>query len=407
MKIVIVADPSRQDFYNYIVDNLASHHELRLLWHYTKQNAEVPTYGNCSFLYWNDYFTPWQFFKKERPDRVLFFEIIDFWQISLVIACHRFKVVSFFVEHGVGSDVRTVISRFNEVPSVKQRLSYYLKKLAFNSYRVFRSRVFFFAAARYLSSQEKGKCIKLFYYYKKYTPIHALSLVKFRRRTPHYAILFNRNNIRSFLLYNEIERSCILTPGVPFFDRYFRSEVSEKEHIVFIEHPYLESHLLGWDDPYHEKIARAIEALAIKEQTNIIVKLHPFSDIRNWTRYSLTSLVTIKQQEDITNELLSAKLILGYSSTLMNVLIASKKNVVLLGWHPKAQIFGDDLSRTGLCHVSFAPSELFEKYDYWIANNSATSNPSALKQFLEEYNYPFDGKATERIIDIILQNEVS
>ncbi len=90
----------------------------------------------------------------------------------------------------------------------------------------------------------------------------------------------------------------------------------------------------------------------------------------------------------------------------MNVLLACSKNIVLLGWHPQPLIFGDDFSKSGLCHVSFYPQELMNKFDQWIADNKTISNANALDAFLKEYNYPFDGKATERVIKTITEHEV-
>lgn len=408
MRIIVVSDPKRRDFYNYIVDNLGKEHEIFLLWHYKKTETDSLPYGeNTKLLYWKDYFTPKTLLQKVRPDRVLFFEAIDFWQIPLIIACHEFKVTSFFIEHGVGNSIDMVVARFSEVLSHGKRMLYYLKKLVFGFLRAVRSRIFFMSASKYLSEFDRSKYLKLVLYYKMFTPIHALSQLKFRRRTPHFAILFNRNNIDPFIYYNEIERENIFTGGVPFFDKYFLRKLLNKEHMIFIEHPYLEFKMFDWTDSFHESIARTLEHFAITNGIKIIIKLHPRSNFSNWSRYKLHSLIDIKQSEDLTEEMLSAKLVLGYSSTLINALIICKKNIVLLGWHPKSQIEGDDFSKTGLCHVSFHRQDLFEKYKTWVANNLSLKNDEAYQDFIAEYNYPFDGKATERLINAILENEIS
>jgi hypothetical protein len=283
-----------------------------------------------------------------------------------------------------------------------KRLKSYSIRIVSNFSRILKNRIFFYSVLRYLQADELKKYLKLPLYYKKHTPLHALSKLKFRKRTPHFALLFNQNNIKPFLLYNEIENKNIFTDGVPFYDKYYHGKQTFGAHVVFIEHPYLEEGILNWNPQFHEFIARSLENFAKDRQVKLIVKLHPRSDIRNWLRYNLNEqFITIKQKEDITQELLSAKMVLGYSSTLMNVLIACKKNVVLLGWHPQPIIFGDDFSKTGLCYVSFSVSDLIEKYDYWVSNNLAIKNEVAFNQFLEEYNYPFDGKATERVIKAI------
>ncbi len=406
MKIVIVCNPKRRDFYEYILEHLQEHHDIFILWDYAPGVGQNKS--SINWLYWKDYPTPKQFLHYIKPDKLIFFEIIDFWQVPLIIACHRYKVTSFFVEHGVGNSIEQVESRFLELPSPMERLKSYTKRLVSNFSRILKNRIFFYSVLRYLQADELKKYLKLPLYYKKHTPLHALSKLKFRKRTPHFALLFNQNNIKPFLLYNEIEKENIITDGVPFYDKYYHGKQTFGAHIVFIEHPYLEEGILNWNPQFHEFIARSLENFAKDRQVKLIIKLHPRSNIRNWLRYNLNEqFITIKQKEDITQELLSAKLVLGYSSTLMNVLIACKKNIVLLGWHPQPTIFGDDFSKTGLCYVSFSVSDLIEKYDCWVSNNLAIKNEVAFNQFLEEYNYPFDGKATERVIKAILNYEVS
>lgn len=408
MRIVIVSDPYRKDFYNYIIDNLVGEHELFILWDYKKEKQHDRTvHGEVKFLYWKDYLTPKIFLDKIKPDRVIFFEIIDFWQMPLIIACHQYRVTSFFVEHGVGNNVEMVVARFNEMLPLKSRLLFYSKKLGSTFLRVLRNRIFFLSAAGYLDKKDRLKYLKLLLYYKKFTPIHALSLLKFRRRTPHFAILFNKNNISPFRFYNDIETENIISEGVPFYDKFHLLNLSGQEHLFFIDHPYLEFNLLGWDDNFHERIARALESFAVERQVKIIVKLHPKSNLKNWERYNLHPLIDLKQHEDVTKEMLSAKLILGYSSTLISVMILCKKNIVLLGWHPEPKISGEDFSKTGLCHVSYTPNDLPEKYNNWLCRNLTEQNDAALYAFQQEYSYPFDGKATQRVIRTILQNDVS
>jgi len=409
MRFLIISDPARNDFYGYLLPGLQRKGEVFLLWDYAKKyaNVSVDTIPpGVTILYWNQFSTPFQLLKKIKPDRILFFEILDLWQIPLVIACHHFKITCFFVDHGVGNKVEVMKERFKENPPLYKKLIFFLKKSLTATKKILKSQGFFFSAAKFLDKASCSRYFKLLFYLRFYSPIEALSKLKFRERTPHYAILFNKNNIEPFIFYNEIERENIFTDGVPFFDKYFVQRLEVGSHIVFIEHPYLEESILKWDSKFHEEIARSLEQFAKKNQLKLVVKLHPRSDINNWLRYNLDSdYIVIKQKEDITKEIQSAKIILGYSSTLMNVFIQLKKNIVLLGWHPDPMIFGDDLSKTGLCHVSYSIEDLFTKFSEWQSVNLAEKNTNLYLDFLYNYNYPLDGKATERVINAILVNE--
>jgi hypothetical protein len=401
MRIILVSDPKRADFFEYLVPFLQTQ-EVYILWYYTKQMDNSHDFNfRYNSIFWKDYKTPKRLLDKVKPDKILFFEILDFWQISLIVACRFYNVRTFFFEHGVGNSVQQVISRYDEIP-YKKRLKNTINKLKNGIVRAIRSRWFFYSSFYYLKGNELFKYLLIPLYYKIYLPNEALSKLKFRKRTPDYAVLFNRNNIGPFLLYNEIEDGCILLGGVPFFDKFCNYEISAKNQIVFIDHPYLELKILNWTDQHHQQIARSLERFALEHQTKIIVKLHPKSEISNWLRYSLDQkYISIEQSKDITSEMLSSKIILGYSSTLMNALICCKKNIVLLGWHPTPHIFGDDISQTGLCHVSFDLNDLKDKYTYWTNNNLAIVNEYKYQEYLLDYNFPFDGMSTTRIIEYL------
>jgi hypothetical protein len=96
---------------------------------------------------------------------------------------------------------------------------------------------------------------------------------------------------------------------------------------------------------------------------------------------------------------LSSKLIIGYSSSLITGLLCAKKNIVNIGWHPTPQIFGVNFSKYNICHQSLNIEDLESSFDYWILNNLAELNENDYKSFINKFNYPFDGKATERVIN--------
>jgi hypothetical protein len=77
-----------------------------------------------------------------------------------------------------------------------------------------------------------------------------------------------------------------------------------------------------------------------------------------------------------------------------------------LGWHPQPGIIGADFSKSGLCHVSFSPSDMYDKYDFWVSHNLSKDNNEKYENFLRVFNFPFDGKASERVLNAIVEDEV-
>jgi hypothetical protein len=402
LKVILVCDPKRTDFFDYLIPFL-NQQEVYILWKYEAKTENEGSKLNYKELFWKNYSTAEKLINTTKPDLILFFEILDLWQISLIVASKYYKVKTYFFEHGVGNSVQQVIARFKEIP-YKRRLINSLRKLRNGTKKALRSRIFYFSSSKYLKGSELLQFLLVPVYYKIYLPNEALSKLKFRSRTPDVAVLFNKNNIEPFLLYNKIEEKSIYLGGVPFFDKYFNKSVISKNEIVFIDHPYLEYNILNWSEQHHRNIAFALESFAKENSIKVIIKLHPKSKIENWMHYNLDDkYISVIQFGDITNEMLSAKIILGFSSTLLNALICSKKNVVLLGWHPIPGVFGDDLSKTGLCHLSLSPNDLVEKYNFWINNNLALNNEMKYEEYLKEYNYPFDGNSVNRIVKLLVR----
>ena len=233
----------------------------------------------------------------------------------------------------------------------------------------------------------------------KYTNAKALNLNPFPEKDAGVYILFNKNNYIHYNYLYHINQSNVSYSGIPAFD--FLQKTEEHEHIIYIDHPYFELNLLGWDENHHHKIALALNSFSENKKKMIYVKLHPRSDINIWNSYALnSSYIKIIQTGNFESLYANAKMVLGYSSSLIPGFLSARKNVVLLGWFPiDKEIKGlEDLSSMNICHLSLEIDDLNTKYSLWEIENKAKKDTRAYKEFLNKYNFPFDGKATERII---------
>lgn len=406
MRLIFVVPPDRFDFYNYL--SALNNHELILLWHVNKADMkfsldQLPLKFS-RVIFWTDFATPKQLLSQIKPDRIIFFEIIDQRQIALIVTAKSLRIPTFYLEHGAAGNKETVIAQMEGSTFRKDKLPYLLKRVSTLSVDILKSKLFYFSVFHgFHSFRAYLKYLKLPILMLQGSSNKVLSKCKFRERVPDRSIVFSNANFEQHKLYTHIDLKDADLTGVPFFDRYFTCSPVENDHIVYIDHPYLEENLLGWDNEHHQNIAETLFRFAEKNRRKIFIKLHPRSKIDIWNGYLFNKkYVQILQHGDFTDLYLTSKLILGFSSSLVNGFICAKKNVVLLGWHPQPQIIGPDFSKTGLCHYSPRAEELMEKFDYWMKNNLAAENPELHAKFLLEFNYPFDGKATERVIQTIL-----
>jgi hypothetical protein len=408
LKILLIVPPNRKDFYSQLKDIPSK--DMYILWHARQKDAksdELLPFIKGQY-YWGDYLTPYRLLKKIRPDRIIFFEIIDLRQIALIIAARSMGINTFYLEHGAAGDREAAINRWSETSFLKNKLPRLAGRLGRNFMDILSAKLFYYSVyKKFNSPRSYFKFFLLPFKMLGASPNRVLSKNLFRERVPDHAIVFSEINFEAFELYTGITRKDAFLTGIPYFDKYYTRRSAVLEHVVYIEHPYLEYGLQGWTKEHHRQVALALNDFAVAEKIKLYIKLHPFSDRSNWSDYSINNqYVEILQEGDFAQLYLEAKLILGFSSSLITGLLCAKKNIVLLGWHPGPSIFGQDFSKTGLCHISFSISDLKQKYSEWINNNLADKNAAAYENFLYRCNHPFDGKATERVIEAIVGHEI-
>ncbi|MES2376887.1 MAG: polysialyltransferase family glycosyltransferase [Bacteroidota bacterium] len=401
MNIVIITDPQRPDHYDYLIQD--NTHNYYFLWYEKKDDSNIHLNPiNSELIYWQDYSTPQNLITCIKPDRIVFFEIIDLRQIALIISAKAAEINTYFLDHGAANSKDTSISRYVETKFVQHKIPYLIKRFLGNFSNVLKAKYFYYSVITgFQSSKSYLKYITLPFLMLRAGPVEVLSTSLFKERLPEYPLIFNRVNLDRYNLYTGATEKDVILTGVPFFDSYFRNALVEEDYIVYIDHPYLEVGVAGWTADFHQKTANSLFEFAAKNKTKIYIKLHPLSDINIWKNYSFNSnYIEILKKGDYTELYLKSKLILGFSSSLITGFLCANKNVVLLGWNPVPGIIGTDFSATGLCHVSNSTNDLDNKYHFWIENNCTYKEPE-YSSFIKNYNYPFDGKATERIINLI------
>lgn len=408
LKILLIVPPNRKDFYSQLKD--ITNADMYILWHVHERDSrsdELLPFIKAQY-YWGDYLTPYKLLRKIKPDRIVFFEIIDLRQIALIIAARSMNISTFYLEHGAAGSRDTAIHRWNENSFLEDKLPQLASRLKNSFADIISSKLFYYSVYKKFNSLNSYfKFLLLPFKMLAASPNKVLSKNLFRERVPDRAIVFSEINFEAFELYTGIKKEDALLTGIPLFDKYYKSDPSVSDYAVYIEHPYKEYGLLGWTKEHHKKVALALNDFAVSKKIKVYIKLHPFSDRSNWSDYSLNNeYVEILQQGNFEQLYLSARLILGFSSSLITGLLCAKKNIVLLGWHPEPTIFGTDFSKTGLCHTSFNVMDLQTKFEDWVNNNRAEKNEAAYDEFLHKCNNPFDGRATKRVIEAIVGYEI-
>lgn len=407
MKIVLILEAERKDWYTYLRTDIDN--DYYLLWYESK--ILIPEWIKEDIFfkeiyYWDNYLTAKNLLAQIKPDRLVFFELIDQRQIALLVTANKLKIKTIYLAHGASSSLEGTLLRSEQKKFfLDTKLSYLKKRLRGSIIKMVKSKIFYYSSCFHLNSFTSFlKYARLPFSMLINTPNKALRLNKFSERAPWKSIVFNQSNYESMTTYNSIPKDSAIFSGIPYFDKYFSSFISNRNHIIFIDHPYLENNQLGWTKDFHKEIATTLYNFSKNNNIKCYVRLHPTSDIQLWKKYNYENpLFQLSQNDDFTAEILSSELILSYSSTLLTGALCAKKNIVLLGWHPDPAIFGINFSRYNICHLSFSPADLEVKYESWKDNNLANYNQEDYNHFIQELNNPFDGNASHRVISELIK----
>lgn len=402
MRILLVVDPNRRDFYQYL--NCDSSVQYFLLWK-EKQDGE-PNLDNPDFFqkefFWREFSTPNALIDTIQPDKIVFFEIIDLRQIALLVACKARKIPTIYLEHGAAGGSSDLLKRWEHADSQALNIKRIWTRLSGGLGNVIAAKLFYYSVTKgFKSFASFTKYISLPFKFLSHIPNVVLAKSQFPERVPDILITFSRPNFDVTREYTGALVEQGRFTGIPFFDKYYSAKFTEKDHVVFIDHPNLEDQLYDWTPDFHRNLAENLNEFAKDKNQKVYVKLHPKSDKSRWLAYGFDpNLVEILQEEECTQLYLESKLILGYSSSLLTAFLCAHKNVVLLGWHPEPRVLGYDFSKTGLCHSSLYFDDLGGKFDYWTKHN-LSFDKEKYAQFITESNPDFDGHATDRVINLI------
>ena len=113
MRILMIVPPQRKDFYSYFGGD--KNRDYLLLWFeskrkYLQSGVELPPLFKEIF-FWDQFVSPRLLLKKIKPDKIIFFEIIDQRQIALIVAAKKRNIITFYLEHGAANSRETSATR--------------------------------------------------------------------------------------------------------------------------------------------------------------------------------------------------------------------------------------------------------------------------------------------------------
>jgi hypothetical protein len=298
MRILVIGPPTNLSSFSYLARE--PEFEIHLLWFEAADEDPAGSWERPSWIagvhYWMDFATPEALIRGLAPDKIVFMEIIDLRQIALIVTARRMQVSTFYLEHGAAADKKTAVARTKEIKLATHKLPHWKRRLS-DPRRLLSAKLFYYSVTEgFRTAASRAKYLALPLGIALAASDKALSHLQFRERVPRYNIIFSRATFEWFHWQNGIALEDALFTGLPFFDIYHSTSAPTRDHLVYIDHPYLEEGLLGWTPEHHRHIALNLFRLAEERRVKLYIKLHPRSSKAIWEAYQPPPHVEVIQR---------------------------------------------------------------------------------------------------------------
>jgi len=383
----------REDF-NFFFLEFASPQEVK--------SNYYKTYGTC--IFWKDFRDAFDLLEKIKPTKVIFLFIETYNHVALNLACKAIKLPTFQLEHGLRADYLLNLSSGKSTPktsSLQSQLLNFLKVLKGFKAKL-RTRLFLLNSIRRFPEADAAFIKGFMEIRRKHSFLDTAVRIKSPKRQADFHISFSKNIFRTHQRYDVLpDQGKVFYIGVPYFDKLSAIVPAAPVKVVLlIDQPLAEHSLLGWTVQHRRAFNLALMEACSKNNFRLYVKPHPDQDVALWAQNQ-------PQVELINDEELIAlapilPLVIGFYSTLLMPFAAFKHTAVLsYENHPIGRI---DVSKSfveaGVAHPVYSMQEL-----EWALQHTEQLHQRQLPhkaKFIEDWMYKFDGKAGERLRDILL-----
>ncbi|MEZ5035247.1 MAG: hypothetical protein R2796_09685 [Chitinophagaceae bacterium] len=346
--------------------------------------------------YFGDFRTPYRLLKKLQPDRVVFFGVHSFPQIALNTAAKNKSIPTYTMHHGVFN------SNIVAITKLRQEMGIVKKRKPINSL----SGLYFYCSAlRWANRKDFIKYFQFPFLLNKYGSVEAMRKSVFSARLPDNYIQLSPHNA---VFYKELDHldsnENFLFIGHPWFDKFLASPlnaISKKgartPYWLLVDFPNVETNI-GFKKigPERKKIFyKKLSAIAQKNGCRLKIKLHPagFNSPYNYEDEN----IDLVKEADMVGLIRDAEKCLGFYSTLLFPIVYLKKHCIVFDLElniANQQELVELGVVTKLDIDNFTEEQLFpqinsEKYE------------KAASEFMQRYFYHTDGKAMQRLKDIL------
>jgi len=395
MKVLLNWDTTRRDLLEPFIA-LKDDIDFVIIW--GDRQADDKKNHPFAQVYFTDYKTPYQLLKEVKPDKVLLFSINSFTHVALNLAAKNLRIPTYVMHHGVHH------ADLIEMNKVREKIGLHQKRRLVSSRQ---SLWFYFSALQLKNIGQLYSYFRFAWIRQKRDRLLAAEKCVFDARLPdHYINLSPHNAVLAKRIDHIESDEKFFYIGHPFFDAILSrlNELNEKDektgedYFLLIDFPNIENHLSFKLMTAEKKLEfyKKLSAIAKAEGCRLKVKLHPFG-FNSPYNYQDDNIDLVYEAE-MAPLIHYAKKCFSFFSTLLIPIIYHKGSCFIIHIGDDRQL-QKDLVELGVAQKLDAFNF---RADDIAGNNENAISEKAYQAFIERYLYYTDGKATERLKNILL-----
>ncbi|MDP2692341.1 MAG: hypothetical protein Q8O88_01720 [bacterium] len=391
-KILLIWQYARKDWIE-VFENLSSDFDFVFCAEVFPESSTENVAHFANVIYWSGYKNAQEMLADVEPYKIVFMGLESLHTAALNYAAQRKGIETLYLQHGMYAPLefylknQEVTNKLNPNNSLakNKRHGIFMLKFYLSTFK------FHIKAFSYL-----GKYI---YYKNKLTQTQFLVNTKFEYRIADKYVVFTKENAKYLSERDGFNKDRYEEIGSPSFDKFINSENSNAAYILLIDTPLVEIIVGGKKEKRDfsveevNKFYKEINEFAKTNLLKLYIKLHPFNYKSHF--YLKDENITYFKNCDIVDLLSNASQIVSFSSTLLLPAIL-KKNFFLVRSSSNQSLL-NDLEKYGMNPFPYFNNLKKEDIKFYNLNN----NNSVKEQLLKEYLYRVDGKATQRLSNIL------
>jgi hypothetical protein len=404
-KILFIGDYCRTDYLS-MLDMSRDACDFWFLYFASPDEEQDKTYLNYGqAIYWSDYRSAQDLLQALVPHKVLFLYIDTYHSVVLNIACKAAGIFTYHLEHGMRADY-SIAYDVTVSPQLHQSPYSRFRAFLYNFGDRIKSRLFLKNSIRQFSEEDAAFAKEYISVRHRKNYLETFKIVKSLKRIADCYISFSPKVYEVHEQHDHLTRSQrVHFIGIPYFDELATVKQTVPERaILFIDQPLAEKNLLQWSLAYKKAFVEELATIARQHNYKLYVKPHPQQDIAPWQ--DIRKDVSIINDEELLQLSGSIPIVIGFYSTyLMPFAAMPHTTLITLENHPAGNLnVSKSFVNAGVAHPVYSLAELPEAL-HNIAHLHQQQLPDK-KKFEQDWLYKFDGKAGERLRDILLSDEL-